>query len=56
LKSKAGELREEAIAKSKGEDILSPDFNYLQTMDRISFGVEYHPTRQGVVMDRGGVQ
>ncbi len=56
LKSKAVELRDEAIAKSKGEDILSPDFNYLQTMDRISFGVEYHPTRQGVVMDRGGVQ
>ena len=56
LKSKANELKDEALAKAKGEDILSPDFNYLQTMDSVLFGVEYYPTRDGVVMDRGGIQ
>lgn len=56
LKSKAEELRNEALAKAKSEDILSPDINFLHTMDRVPFGVEHHPSRQGVVMDRGGLR
>tara|TARA_R110000868_G_scaffold340216_1_gene600903 strand:- start:17226 stop:20111 length:2886 start_codon:yes stop_codon:yes gene_type:complete len=54
LKAKSDELRSEALAKAKSEDILSSDINFLQTMERVSFGVEHHPSRQGVVMDRGG--
>lgn len=56
LMNKANELRSEALSKAKGEDILSPDITYLMTMDKVPFGVEYHPPSQGVVMDRGGVQ
>lgn len=56
LKAKAEELKSEALNKAKSEDILSADINYLLTSSVVPFGVEHHPSGQGVVMDRGGSQ
>lgn len=56
ISAKAEELRQEALQKAKAEDILSPDLNFLLSVDKISFGIEHYPPNEGIVMDRGGAQ